>query len=72
MVKAQRHRDIKEAAAEAARGRRLSKRNPRAQILGRDQELEEAQREINAAGMEKYCSVTLEIAVREIEYQIDP
>ncbi|KFZ18677.1 hypothetical protein V502_04004 [Pseudogymnoascus sp. VKM F-4520 (FW-2644)] len=60
IVKAQKQRDIKEAAAEAARGRRGPKRNPPAQILGkrsRSQELEEAQLEINAAGMEKYCSV---------------
>lgn len=60
IVEAQKQRDIKEAAAEAMRGRRGSKRNPPAQILGkrsRGQELEEAESEINAMGMEKYCSV---------------
>jgi hypothetical protein len=59
IVEAQKHRDIKEAAAEVTRGRR-SKRNSAAQVLGkrsRGQELEEAEHEIKALGMEEYCSV---------------
>lgn len=60
IVEAQKQRDIKEAAAEAKRDRRGSKRNQPDQILGkrsRGQELENAEREIKASGMEKYCSV---------------
>ncbi|KFX92299.1 hypothetical protein O988_07328 [Pseudogymnoascus sp. VKM F-3808] len=48
------------STAKAARRRRVSKRTPPIQILGkrsRRKELDEAQREINAAGIEKYCSV---------------
>jgi hypothetical protein len=59
IVEAQKQRDIKEAAAEAARGRRL-KRNPAAQVLGkrsRGQELEEAEQETRALGIAEYCSV---------------
>lgn len=59
IVKAQKQRDIKEAAAEVTRGRR-SKQNPPAQVLGkrsRGQELEQAEHEIRALGIEKYCSV---------------
>jgi hypothetical protein len=50
IVEAQKQRDVKEAAAEATRGRR-SKRNSAAQVLGkrsRGQELEEAVHEIKA------------------------
>jgi hypothetical protein len=57
IAEAQKQRDIKETAAEATRGRRGSKRNLPAQILrkrSRGQELEEAEREINAMGMEKF------------------
>jgi hypothetical protein len=59
IVEVQKQCDIKEAAAEVARGQR-SKRNPAAQVLGkrsRGQELEEAEHEIGALGMEEYCSV---------------
>ncbi|PMD59026.1 uncharacterized protein K444DRAFT_724793, partial [Hyaloscypha bicolor E] len=59
IVEAQKQRDIKETAAEAARGRR-SKRGPSTQVLGkrsRDQELEEAEHEIRGSGMAEYCSV---------------
>jgi hypothetical protein len=59
IIEAQKQRDIKEAAAEVTRGRR-SKRNPPAQVLGkrsRGQELEEAEHEITASGLGKYCSV---------------
>jgi hypothetical protein len=59
IVEAQRQRDLKEATAEVSRGRR-SKRNPAAQVLRKrshGQELEEAEQEIKALGMEEYCSV---------------
>lgn len=59
IVEAQKQRDSKEAAAEVTRGRR-SKRNPPAQVLGkrsRGQELEKAENEISAMGMDGYCSV---------------
>jgi hypothetical protein len=59
IVKAQKQRNIKEAEAEVTQGQR-SKRNPAAQVLGkrsRGKELEEAEHEIRALGMEEYCSV---------------
>jgi hypothetical protein len=59
IVKAQKG-DIKEAGAEAVRGRRRSNRKSSIQIPGkrsRSQELEQAEREIRALGIEKYCSV---------------
>jgi hypothetical protein len=59
IVEAQKQRDIKEAAAEVTRGRRL-KQNPATQVLGkrsRGQELEEAEHEIRAMGIDGYCSV---------------
>jgi hypothetical protein len=59
IVEAQKQRDIKETAAEAARGRR-SKRGPSTQVLGkrsRDQELEEAEHEIRGSEMVEYYSV---------------
>jgi hypothetical protein len=59
IVEAQKQRDIKEAAAEVTRGRRL-KQNPATQVLrkrSRGQELEEAEHEIRAMGMDGYCSV---------------
>jgi hypothetical protein len=59
IVEAQKQRDLKEAAAEVTQGRR-SKRNPAAQVLGkrsRGQELEEAEHEIRALGLEEYCSM---------------
>ncbi|KAN0117098.1 hypothetical protein V8E51_003075 [Hyaloscypha variabilis] len=60
IVEAQRQRDIKEAAAEAARGRRRSNRKSPSQVIGkrsRGEELEHAEREIRTLGTEKYCSV---------------
>jgi hypothetical protein len=59
IIKAQKQRDIKEAAAKVTRGR-WSKRNPPAQVLGKrscGQELEEAEHEITASGLGEYCSV---------------
>jgi hypothetical protein len=59
IVEAQKQRDIKEATAEAGRGRR-TKRNASTQVLGkrsRGQELEEAEHEIMVLRMEEYCSV---------------
>jgi hypothetical protein len=59
ICEAQKQRDIKDATAEAGRGRR-SKRNTSTQVLGkrsRGQELEEAEHEIKALRMEEYCSV---------------
>ncbi|KAN0101934.1 hypothetical protein V8E51_012444, partial [Hyaloscypha variabilis] len=60
IVEAQRQRDIKEAAAEAVRGRRRSNRKSTSQVLGkrsRGEELELAEREIRTLGMAEYCSV---------------
>ena len=60
IVYAQRQRDIKEAAAEAARGRRRSNRKLPSQVLGkrsRGEKLELAEREIRTLGVAKYCSV---------------
>jgi hypothetical protein len=60
IVDAQRQRDIKEAAAEAARGRRRSNRKLPSQVLGkraRGEELELAEREIRTLGMAKYYSI---------------
>ena len=59
IVEAQKQRDLKEAAAEVTWGR-WSKRNASTQVLGkrsRGDELEEAEHEIKAIGMGKYCSV---------------
>jgi hypothetical protein len=59
IVEAQKQRNIKETAAEAAWGRR-SKRGPLTQVLRKrscDQELEEAEHEIRGSGMAEYCSV---------------
>jgi hypothetical protein len=59
IIEAQKQCDIKEAAAGVTQACRL-KRNPAAQVLGkrlRGQELEEAEHEIRAMGMDGYCSV---------------
>lgn len=58
IIEAQKHRDIKEAAAEATKSRR-SKRGT-TQVLGkrsRGQEIEEAGHEIRSSGLSGYCSV---------------
>jgi hypothetical protein len=62
IVEAQQKRDVKDAEAVAARGRRTSKRGTLvpSQVIGkrsRSHERQEAIDEIRASGMEKYCSV---------------
>ncbi len=62
IVEAQKQRDEKEAGAEAVQGRQRSKRHESTlkQVIRKrswGQELEEAENEIRALGMESYCSV---------------
>lgn len=60
IVEAQRQRDIKEAAAEAVRGRRRSNHKSLSQVLrkrSRGEKVEQAEREFRVLGIERYCSV---------------
>jgi hypothetical protein len=57
IVKAQKKCDGKEAGAEAVRGRHESSPTQVIRKRSRVQELEEAENEIRALGMESYCSV---------------
>jgi hypothetical protein len=64
IVEAQRQRDMKEAIADKVRGRGRGrpKRKSPTQVLGkrsRSQEVEVAQDEIKALGLEEYCSVLI-------------